>query len=45
MASIEVQPLDESLSFGARVTGVTREALDDEAVRAKLKSLLEDRGV
>ncbi len=45
MASIEVQPLDENLSFGAKVTGVTSEALDDEAVRAQLNSVFEDRGV
>jgi len=45
MASIEIQALDENLPFGARVTGVTREALKDEAVRAQLKKLLEDRGV
>ena len=30
---------------GARVTGVTSEALDDPAVRAQLKQLLDDRGV
>jgi len=45
MPSIEVQPLAECLAFGARVFGVTREALDDAGVRAKLKSLLEDCGV
>lgn len=45
MASIDVQPLDESVNFGARVSGITSEALDDPAIRAKLKSLLDDRGV
>ena len=45
MGSIEVQTLAEDVSFGARVTGVTSEALDDQAVRAKLKNLLKDRGV
>ncbi|MEZ5734986.1 MAG: TauD/TfdA family dioxygenase [Novosphingobium sp.] len=45
MASIDVRPLQDDLSFGARVTGVTREALKDEAVRAQLNSLFEDRGV
>jgi len=45
MASIEVQPLDDSLTFGAQVTGVTMDILKDEAVRAQLKSLFEDRGV
>lgn len=45
MASIDVQPLDDGVNFGARVSGLTSEALDDPAVRAKLKSLLDDRGV
>jgi len=45
MASIEVQPLSDSVAFGARVEGITSEALDDESVRAKLRSLLDDRGV
>jgi len=45
MSSIQVQPLDSNLAFGARVTGVTSEALDDPTVRAKLKQLLDDRGV
>jgi taurine dioxygenase len=45
MAAIGIHALDENLSFGARVTGVTREALKDEAVRAQLKQLFEDRGV
>jgi len=45
MASIEVQALDENLSFGARVTGLTIKLLEDEAVRAQLKSLLVDSSV
>ena len=45
MASIEVKPLAADVAFGAEVTGITSEALDDPQVRAKLKSLLEDRGV
>ena len=45
MASIEVHPLDKNLAFGTEVTGVTSEAIDDESVRAKLRSLLDDRGV
>ncbi len=45
MAAIEVHALDEKLTFGARVTGVTREALQDQAIRAQLKQLFEDRGV
>ena len=45
MSAIQVQPISDTLSFGARVTGVTSEALDDPAVRAQLKSILDDRGV
>ena len=45
MASIEVRPLQDDLTFGARVTGVTSAALKDEDVRAQLNSLFEDRGV
>ncbi len=45
MNSLTVEALDDQLAFGARVAGVTSEALDDPAVRAKLKSLLDDRGV
>ncbi len=45
MSSIEVQPLSEELAFGARVAGVTGDALDDESVRNRLKSLLDERGV
>ena len=45
MAAIEIQALDEGLSFGAKVTGVDREVLQGEAVRAQLNSLFEDRGV
>jgi taurine dioxygenase len=45
MAGIDIRALDENLSFGARVSGVTSEVLKDEQVRAQLNSLFEDRGV
>lgn len=45
MASIDVRTLAEGLAFGACVTAITGEALEDRAIRAKLKKLLEDRGV
>jgi len=45
MASIDVQPLGEGVPFGVRVTGVTSEALEDAAVRAQLKKLLDEHGV
>ncbi|TGD72544.1 TauD/TfdA family dioxygenase [Mangrovimicrobium sediminis] len=45
MTTIKVAPLAEDLAFGARVTGVTRDALDDENVRAQLREALDQRGV
>jgi len=45
MAKIEVQPLDENLSFGAKAFGVTKDALEDQEVRAQLNELFENRGV
>jgi len=43
--AIQIQALDENLSFGARVGGVTRETLKDGDTRAQLQKLFEDRGV
>lgn len=45
MASIDIQPLDQELTFGAQVTGVTREVLKDEAVREQLQELFRQCGV
>jgi taurine dioxygenase len=45
MASIEVLPLQDDLTFGARVRGVTWDRLADEKVRAQLNQLFDDRGV
>ena len=45
MASINVRPLQDDLSFGARVSGVTQELLQDEAVRRELNDIFEDRGM
>jgi taurine dioxygenase len=45
MSAIEVVALQEDLPFGARVRGVTREALADPAVRQQLNDVFEDRGM
>jgi len=45
MPSITVRPLRDSLSFGARITGVTHEALNDQAIRQKIRDTFEDRGL
>ncbi|WP_099023035.1 TauD/TfdA dioxygenase family protein [Mycolicibacterium palauense] len=45
MSSIHVTPLREDLSFGARITGVTLEALTDQQVRDRLKRVFDERGM
>ena len=45
MVSISVRPLQDDLSFGARISGVTREALEDENIRRQINEVFEDRGV
>jgi len=42
---LAVRPLGEEYSFGARVSGLTREGLSDPAVRAQVQSIFEDRGL
>jgi len=44
MSSIEVEPL-EGLPFGARIRGVSREALRDDSVRRRINAVFHDRGV
>lgn len=45
MTAIEVTALQDDLPFGARVRGVTRETLADEAVRRQLNEVFEARGM
>jgi taurine dioxygenase len=45
MADIQVRELQSDLSFGARVEGLTRPALEDESVRAELNRIFEDKGM
>lgn len=45
MASIKVRNLRNDLSFGSIIEGVDHAALLDEAVRAELNTVFEDRGV
>jgi len=45
MAGIGIENLREDLSFGARVSGVTFETLEDESVRQQLRDLFVARGV
>jgi taurine dioxygenase len=45
MLSINVQALREDLPFGARISGITRDLLQDDAIRTKLNTVFEARGV
>jgi len=45
MVEITVSPLQDGLPFGARIAGVTREALADPAIRQRINQVFEDRGV
>lgn len=45
MAGLTVRALDENLSFGSRVSGVTFALLEDADVRARLNQLFIDRGM
>ena len=45
MPAIKVSALQDDLPFGARVRGVTREALADGAVRRQLNDVFEQRGM
>ncbi len=45
MASITVKPISEDVPFGARVFGVTREALKDQGTRDQIAQALKDHGV
>lgn len=45
MSAITVRPLADDLPFGARITGVTRANATNEAVRAEINAVFEDRGM
>jgi len=45
VSSINVGPLREDLSFGARVGGVSLSALDDQELRERLRRIFEERGM
>jgi taurine dioxygenase len=45
MSDVTVRPIREDLSFGARVSGVTLEALDDQALRDRLNAAFEEHGL
>ena len=45
MTSIDVRPLQDDLSFGARIRGVTRQNVENPAVRQQLNEVFEERGM
>jgi taurine dioxygenase len=45
MAPLKVEALHDDLSFGARISGVTREILKDKSARREIRNLFELRGV
>ena len=45
MTTISVRPIGDDLSFGSVVRGVTRDALDDAEVRARLAAAFDERGL
>ena len=45
MTSITVEELQQDLPFGARIGGVTSAGLDDDAIRAQINAVFEDRGM
>lgn len=45
MADLAIRPLSDDLSFGARISGVTRDNVNDAAVRARLNEVFTSRGM
>jgi taurine dioxygenase len=45
MTGVDVTPLEQQLTFGVRVRGLTRKGLEDPAVRQELNDLFEKEGV
>ncbi len=45
MTTVDVRPISDDLSFGARVRGVTIDQLDDPEVRSLLNEAFEERGL
>jgi taurine dioxygenase len=45
VATIDIGPLEDGLPFGARIRGVTRGVLADDAVRRRIRDTFEQRGL
>lgn len=45
MSRLDIRPLTDEHPFGARISGVTWETIEDEAVRQQVRDVFEDRGM
>jgi taurine dioxygenase len=45
MAKLVVKPLGNDVSFGARIPGISSDALTDEQIRRQINEVFEDRGL
>ncbi|BBX13779.1 hypothetical protein MNVM_28600 [Mycobacterium novum] len=45
MATLDVKPLREDLPFGARITGVNFQTVEDPEVRERLRRIFDERGM
>jgi taurine dioxygenase len=45
MAALNIRPLQDNLSFGVRIRGLTQELLKNEAIRKEINDLFESRGL
>ncbi len=45
MASIKIRSLQDDLSWGARISGVTTDLLEDESARKEINQVFEERGM
>ena len=45
MADLNVQPLNDTLAFGIRIIGVTREELQDSATQRRIDDLFIEHGM
>jgi taurine dioxygenase len=45
MASIKIRTLQDDLSWGARISGVTTDLLEDESARKEINQVFEERGM
>src|SRR5579871_3933085 len=45
MAQLDISPLQDGLTFGARIKGITRQSTADAAIRAEVSAIFEQAGM